>query len=134
RNDGYTGSWRMFHSDDDKRQQDYKMRFAFKDTPIWGSYMTDIIKSHPDKDSTQVKKHVKENPDVLKENVEVLKKELSILGGNPTLIALGRDVERWLKKELGNEFNIADLTHYSHFISQDSLREEVLELLTTNKA
>ena len=47
REDGYTGSWRMFHSDDNKRQRDFKLRFALKDTPYWGSYMTDIVNNSP---------------------------------------------------------------------------------------
>jgi len=129
RKDSYTGSWRMFHSDDDGRQQDYKMRFAFKDTPIWGSYMTDIIKDHPDKSSEQVIKHVQNNPNVLQENIKELKKELSILGGKPTLIALGRKVETWLRKELGDEFNIVYLAHYSNYIGEVKYREKTLELL-----
>lgn len=129
RKDGYKGSWRMFHSDDDGRQQDFKMRFAFKDTPLWGSYMTDIIKDHPEKNSDQVIKHIQKNPDVLKKNVEELKKELSILGGSPTLIALGREVENWLKKELSDEFNIVYLPHYSSRVEKVKYREKVLELL-----
>ena len=28
--------------------QDYKTRFALKDTELWGGYMTDIIKYHPE--------------------------------------------------------------------------------------
>src|SRR5690625_640649 len=112
----------MFHTDDDERQQDVKMRFEFKDTPIWGSYMTDIIKNHHDKSSDQVIKHVQKNPNVLKENIKEFKKELSILGGNPTLIALGRNVENWLRKELGDEFNIVYLAHYSNYIGEVKYR------------
>lgn len=129
RKDKYEGSWRMFHSDDNRRQQDFKMRYAFKDTPLWGSYMTDLIKNHPDKNSAEVIKHIKENPDVLTENIGFLKDELNILGGDPILIALGNDVEKWLRKGLDDTYKIVKITHYAHFISKEDLREEALTLL-----
>lgn len=129
RKDGYTGSWRMFHSDDTQKQQDYKLRYAFQDTPIWGSYMTDLIKNHPDKNSVKVLEHIKEYPQVLQDNIEVLKEELNIIGGKPVLIALGRSVESILKKELGNQYEVVYLTHYSHMISADTLKENVNTLL-----
>lgn len=129
RKDKYEGSWRMFHSDDNSRQQDFKMRYAFKDTALWGSYMTDLIKNHPDKDSSQVIQHIKNNPDVLEENIGFLKDELQILGGNPVLIALGGEVEKWLRKGLDDTYKLVKLTHYSHLISKENYREEALSLL-----
>ena len=38
------GVWSNFHSDDNKRQNDYKLRFALMGTHFWGSYITDVIK------------------------------------------------------------------------------------------
>lgn len=55
---GQVGSWANFHSDDNKRQNDFKLRYALMDTPYWGSYITDVIKSHFDTISTNVVKDI----------------------------------------------------------------------------
>ena len=43
-------SFSNFHSSS-STAQDYKIRYALKDTKFWGSYMTDIIKNFPEKHS-----------------------------------------------------------------------------------
>jgi hypothetical protein len=40
---------------------DFKIRYAFKNTPYWGGYMTDIIKDFDQKESGKVAKYLKEN-------------------------------------------------------------------------
>ena len=47
-------SWTSF-------QQDYKIRYAFKDSPYWGAYMTDIIKHYGEVDSTKTMEYLKRN-------------------------------------------------------------------------
>ncbi len=39
-------TWRNFHSVDNKKQHDYKLRYALKNTKFWGAYITDVV---PDK-------------------------------------------------------------------------------------
>lgn len=135
RKDQYEGSWRMFHSDDNRRQQDFKMRYAFKDTVLWGSYMTDLIKNHPDKNSDQVIEHIKQNPHVLEENIGFLKDELNILGGNPVLIALGNNVDEWLRKGLDDSYTIVKLPHYSaQQINKENYRKATIKLLESLRA
>lgn len=41
-------SFGNFH-DSSSRAMDYKIRYALKDTPYWGAYMTDIIKDFEQK-------------------------------------------------------------------------------------
>lgn len=132
RKDGYTGSWRMFHSDDNENQQDYKMRYAFKDTLFWGAYMTDLIKDHPEASSEKVKEYIKDNPEILTRNIKVLREELEILGAKPILIALGRCTETYLNRHLKGEYTILYLNHYSDRIGDETLRDKTLKLIEEN--
>ena len=69
---------------------DFKIRFAFKDTPFWGGYMTDIIKDFEEKISGNVKDYLSKNRDFEKQNVDIFLEELNDIGAkNPVLIAFG---------------------------------------------
>ena len=127
RKDGYKGSWANFHSDDNKRQNDFKLRYALMDTPYWGSYMTDVIKSHFDTISTNVVKGISEKEIPVEKHIETLKKELKILGGKPILVALGGDVYNILKNYLADEYKIIKVYHYSYRISKEKYKEHLLE-------
>ncbi len=109
--------------------QDYKTRYALQGTPLWGAYMTDIIKDFEEKGSKNLLSFLRKNPDFTKENISSFKQELRDIGAlNPILIALGKDSYDILQKNLKDEFRILRVTHYSHFISKEKLREEVLAL------
>lgn len=129
RKDGYKGSWMNFHSDDNKRQNDYKLRYALMDTPYWGSYITDLIKSHPDTISTNVIKGINKKQIKIEKHIEILKRELEILGEKPILVALGGDVYDVIKKHLANEYKIIKIYHYSYRMSKEKYREHLLETL-----
>ena len=60
--------------------QDYKTRFALKDTELWGGYMTDIIKDHPELNGQTVVDYLNANPDVEVKNIETFRKELKDIG------------------------------------------------------
>ena len=110
--------------------QDYKTRFALKDTELWGGYMTDIIKDHPELNGQTVVDYLNANPDVEDKNIETFRKELKDIGTeNPTIIAFGNEVYRILSRNLNNEFNIYKVTHYAHFINQQIYREEFESLI-----
>lgn len=134
RSDGYTGSWRMFHSDDDAVQKDYKLRYMLVNTPFEGNYITDIIKNHPEKKSDILKKHIRNYPETVSENIKVLKKELKMLGGNPIIIAFGGYAHELLKNNLDTDHTLLKMTHYSHFINKESLRIEAINLLLNNES
>ena len=120
--------WGNFHSGW-HHAQDYKIRYAVRDTPLWGAYMTDIIKDHPELVAANVHAHLAHNPDVLHQNVENFKQELKDIGAEkPKLIAFGNVVRDILIDNLADEFEIFSIRHYSHFMKTDSYRNEVLEL------
>lgn len=60
--------WANFHSGY-SYQNDYKMRYAFRGTRYWGSYMTDIIKNYNESDSNSMRSYLKTHPEVVKENI-----------------------------------------------------------------
>ncbi|SVD45636.1 uncharacterized protein METZ01_LOCUS398490 [marine metagenome] len=105
--------------------QDYKTRYALRDSPYWGGYMTDIIKNHPEKKSGELVKYLKTHPDEVQSNVESFRQELRDIGAEkPTLIAFGIPAHTILKRNL-SEFEIRKITHYAHRINKEKYREEV---------
>ena len=105
--------------------QDYKTRYALRDSPYWGGYMTDIIKNHPEKKSGELKKYLETHPDEVQSNVESFRQELRDIGvEKPKLVAFGNDVYDILKRNLP-EFEVVKIPHYAHFISKEKYREQV---------
>ena len=120
--------WGNFHSSWG-HAQDYKIRYAVKDTPLWGAYMTDIIKDHPELHAANVHAYLTNHPDVLQKNIENFKQELNDIGAKkPKLIAFGNVVRDILIDNLADEFEIFSIRHYSHFMNTETYRNEVLEL------
>jgi hypothetical protein len=111
--------------------QDYKTRFALKDTELWGGYMTDIIKHYPELHGQNVVSFLRDNPDIEKNNIKIFREELKDLGSeNPTIIAFGIDTHSILTRNLNNEFNIVQVTHYSYQgLTKENFREEIKSLI-----
>lgn len=121
--------WKNFHSDS-KYQQDYKLRYALKDTKFWGSYITDIIKEYPNVKSSVVRKNLKNNPKKIEENIEKFKNELSILSDKPpVIIAMGNDSYNILNNNLDKKYTITKILHYSYRISKEEYKDKVLSEL-----
>ena len=112
--------------------QDYKTRYALKDTELWGGYMTDIIKKHEELHSLSVVKHLRKYPEVVDENIETFRKELKDLGTkNPTIIAFGNAAHSILTRHLKDEFKILKVYHYSYFrINKKRYREHVKSVVS----
>ena len=109
---------------------DYKIRYATNDTPLWGAYMTDIIKDFEEKISGKVKSYLRENRDFEKENVDFFVQELSEIGAtNPTLIAFGNESYDILKRNLNNEFKIHKIPHYANYSSKEKYRVQIKEVM-----
>jgi hypothetical protein len=109
---------------------DYKIRYATNDTPLWGAYMTDIIKDFEEKISGKVKSYLRENRDFEKENVDFFVQELSDIGAtNPTLIAFGNESYDILKRNLNNEFKIHKIPHYANYSSKEKYRTQIKEVM-----
>ena len=105
---------------------DFKIRYATKDTILWGAYMTDIIKDFEEKVSGKVQSFLKDNRDFEKENVKFFLNELSEVGAiNPTLIAFGNVAFDILKRNLKEKFNIFKIPHYAAYSGKEKYREQV---------
>ena len=105
--------------------QDYKTRYAIRDSPAWGGYMTDIIKDYPEKESDRLVEYLKTDKAIEQSNVESFRQELIDIGAKkPKLVAFGNDVYDILKRNLP-EFEIVKIPHYAHFISKEKYREQV---------
>ena len=110
--------------------QDYKIRYALKDTFLWGAYMTDIIKDFPELVSGNVLKYLKKNPEILKNNIKLFEKEIKFLGPeDPIIIAFGSICYKFLLDNLPSDYNIFKVTHYAHYINPDKYRKEIKELI-----
>ena len=108
----------------------YKIRFAFKNSPYWGAYMTDIIKDFAEKASNKMMHYLRNNKDFEEENILTFKQELTDLeSDNPLLIAFGNDVYCVLKRNFQDEFNIKKVPHYSTYMSKEKYRKEIKEIM-----
>lgn len=109
---------------------DFKIRYALRDSPFWGAYMTDIIKDFDQKASGKVMSYLKKNPSFEQENVDFFRQELSDLGApNPTLIAFGVVTYSILARNLRADYRIVRIPHYSDYCSKERYREEVSGIL-----
>ncbi len=118
-----------FH-DPRSMSQDYKIRYALKDTPFWGAYMTDIIKDFEQKSSGKMMSYLKTDKVFEEENMKIFRGEISDLGvTNPIIVAFGVDTYKILKRNFNNEYTIHKIPHYSMYIAKEKYREEVREVI-----
>ena len=114
-----------FH-DNRPQSQDYKLRYAFRNTPFYGAYMTDIIKDFEQLIAGEVSKFLKTNQEFELQNISAFKQELLDVGAqNPLLIAFGNHSFSLLEKHLGKEHRIIKVPHYSMQINKDDYKEKV---------
>jgi len=107
---------------------DFKTRYALKDSPLWGAYMTDILKNYPETDSLKVVSHLKNHPELEQQNITNFREEIKDIGATkPLLIAFGNIVYDILEKNL-SEFKIVKIPHYAHFMSKEKYREQVITI------
>lgn len=107
---------------------DFKIRYAFRDSEYYGAYMTDIIKKYEMKDSHNVMAYLNSNPSVIEENILIFQKELiEIQANKPIILAFGRDAYMILKQYLNKDhYNfLIKLTHYSHQISKEDYKDKI---------
>jgi hypothetical protein len=114
-----------FH-DGRSQSQDYKLRYALKDTSLWGGYITDIIKDCDEKAAGKTMAYLRGNKSCEQENVRMFREELRDRGADqPTIIAFGRDAFTLLVRNHGEQYDVWKLPHYSQYISKEKYREEV---------
>ena len=108
-------NWCQFHSADSKRSWDFRMREATYKTPFEGSYMTDFCKGINMTNSNDFMKFLSQNREIELESAKVFREELNILGGNPILFAMGRNVETLLTRNgFSENYRICYIPHYSN--------------------
>ena len=114
----------------DKRPEatDFKIRHALFETPIWGAYMTDIIKDFEEKVAGNLMSYLNKHKEFEKENIKKFEQELIDIGSkNPIIIALGNDSYKILKRNL-KKYKIYKVSHYSAYITKEKLRLEFKNL------
>jgi hypothetical protein len=118
-----------FH-DPNPRANDFKIRYAFKDSPYWGAYMTDIIKCFEEVDSKRVMEHLKEHPETIQHNLRMFREEMHDLKATaPVILAFGKNAHKILSANLNKTeyFKLIKLTHYSHQIGKEAYKEAVFK-------
>lgn len=123
--------WRNFH-DASGNAKDYKIRFAFRDTPYWGAYMTDVFVDLPETDSRKVARWRAENPDKVAEQLRRLESELDALGSvDPLIVVFGGLAFSSLPRSLRETHRVVQIEHYSNRIGKEDYRAKVLAQLST---
>ena len=122
--------WANFHSSKPKAQE-YKLRYALKGTPLWGAYMTDIIKDFDELDSGKVMAYLKDNPRFERENTEKFLKELGDIGSSkPTIVALGNATHKILLRNF-KDLEVSKIRHFSARIAKEKYRQEILSICSS---
>ncbi|MBM4165662.1 MAG: hypothetical protein FJ218_01870 [Ignavibacteria bacterium] len=118
-----------FH-DSKPQSQDYKIRYAFKNTGLYGAYMTDIIKDFEQIISGTVHSFLKLNRDFEEHNVAIFEQELLDLNPtNPILIAFGSISYNILLRNFKTKYQIIKIPHYSMRIGKENYRSEVEKII-----
>jgi hypothetical protein len=124
---GANEPFRNFH-DPSPVANDFKIRYAFRDTGFWGAYMTDVIKGVVEPVSGTLLNYLRKNPVVVRDHVKILRSELLDLGcPQPVILAFGGAAHALLKENLSvDDYSLlVPLTHYSHRISKEKYRDTV---------
>ena len=123
--------FKNFH-DLNPRAQDFKIRYAFKNTEYYGAWMTDVIKYKEEVDSNKLIKEIRNDQNFIKENIQSFRNEIFDLGSiKPLILAFGVESYKLLKTHLdSSEYsNLIQLTHYSHQISKEDYKVNVYKQL-----
>lgn len=117
--------WGNFH-DPSGSAQDYKIRSAFRDTPYWGAYMTDVFIDLPETDSNIVRKWRAENPEEVAAHLTRLDRELDVLGTDPLLLVFGGLAHSSLPRDFRRNRRVVKIDHYSRYMGPEEYRAKVL--------
>jgi hypothetical protein len=120
----------MNSHDPNSRANDFKIRYAFRDSAYYGAYMTDIIKFLEEVASKNVMKYLQEHPEIIEKNLNTFREEMQDLKATaPTILAFGKETHNILSKNLNkNEYRkLIKLTHYSHQIGKEAYKQAVFK-------
>ena len=125
----FRGPRKPFHNFHSKGGGAFKIRYAFKNSPYYGAYMTDIIK-HEEVDAKKMMQYLKAEPDLAARSVDKFREELRDLRATaPIILAFGNDTYKLLRENLDkSEYRkLIKLTHYSYRISKEAYKEAVFK-------
>jgi hypothetical protein len=106
-------SWGNFHSAN-PRGTDYKLRHALLGTPLWGCYLTDILKDYEEVKSSSVEKDLRSNPNLEKLHTKNFKVEVDfVCDAAPVIFSLGNAADTILRRNFSNYYRIHKLRHYA---------------------
>src|SRR5260370_31245471 len=89
-----------FH-DPKPRANDFKIRYAFKESAYYGAYMTDIIKFLEEVDSKNVVKYLRGRPEIIEKNLKTFREEMQNLKAvSPVILPFGEDAHKLLSVTL----------------------------------
>lgn len=128
--DHIASDWENFHSGDARRSQDYKLRYALRDTPFWGSFITDIYPEIIDTDLSSAKRKI--NKKATDKSISNILSARKILGDKAVIVAVGRAAYDVLKDKLPDNIVLKKILHYSSYVNIDKYRETVLKQLGEN--
>jgi hypothetical protein len=113
----------------------YKIRYATKNTPYWGAYLTDIIKDFPEAESNKAMSFLRKNPKIIDQNIDSFLQEIEdISSENPKIFAFGNDAYNILDMIINKNFTLYKLRHYSNYEGKEAYRQHLIsELNKTNK-
>jgi flagellar biosynthesis regulator FlaF len=121
------GSFKNFHAPGPV----FKVRYAFRDTPYYGAYMTDLIKNHIEVDSGIVGETLKSKPEQIEESFREFRQEMADLKTDrPIIFAFGDRVHNLLSRHLDrSEYaHLIRLRHYSdRRKNKENYKTEVIE-------
>src|ERR1039458_2697940 len=125
----FRGPRKPFHNFHSKGGGAFKIRYAFKDSPYYGAYMTDIIKDYEEVDAKKMMQRLKAHPEVVASNVDIFREELRDLRATaPIILAFGNDTYKLLLKLDKSEYRkLIKVTHYSCWISKERYKEDVFK-------
>ena len=112
------------------KSQDFKIRYAFRETEFYGAYMTDIIKNFEEKISENVSSYLKKNKEFELKNIKLFEQEIIDLKcSDPLIIAFGNITYNILNKHLGQKYRIKKVMHFSQQISKENYKTIVWKTL-----
>lgn len=122
-----------FH-DDTPTGHAYKIRYALKGTPLWGAYMTDVIKNFAEPMSENMLAYIRKHPDFERTQIQRLRQELALVGAtNSVLVAFGNIAHTLIQRHFADECRIMLLPHYANHGSQVAYRAQVLDRIAQFK-
>jgi hypothetical protein len=114
----------------------YKVRYALHQTPLWGAYMTDILKDFSEAKSEKIPPFLKTDKGtaLLGKNLEEFDSELALISArHATLVAFGDIVHNILVENYSRTINIIKIPHYGWQVNKEVYRERVHAILNENE-